>query len=206
MSGLLRQEISGHNFYMKRLATCTLAFVISLATLDGPSIAVHLKQHRRRFSSFIAASMIFSFLTPLTSGNAAEKYELLDTSRSKCHTGKFFPTWETCLVGVENPSVKFEIISKQINPGAPLKLRLYFNFNSQPLDGWFQTSAHAIDAIWYYQIGPEVSDVSRLGNVAQANLSIQCPFTNFRPSYKFNIVHFMEGRSTDLSSFDRLFS
>ncbi len=160
----------------------------------------------KRISLFIVTSMIFSFLTPLTSGNAAEKYELLDTSRSKCHTGQVYPKYDTCLVGVENPSVKFEIISKQISPGAPLKLRLYFNFNSQPLDGWFDATAHKNDAIWYAQRGPEISDVSRLGNVAQVNMTIQCPFTNFLPNYKFNIVHFMEGRSSDLSPFDRLFS
>lgn len=162
----------------------------------------------KRFLLFIAASMILSFLTPLATSNAAEKYELLDTSRSKCHSGKTNnpSEWDKCLVGLENPSVKFEILSKQISPGAPLKLRLYFNFSLQPLDGWFQTSAHNIDAIWYFQKAPEVSDISRLGNVAQANLQITCPNTSFYPYFKFNIVNFVEGRSTDLSRFNSFFA
>ena len=158
----------------------------------------------RRFSLLITAFLILNVFTPHPAFSVGEKYELLDTSRSKCHAGKVNnpSDWDKCLVGAEMPSVKFEFISKQITPGAPLKIRLYFNFNLQPLDGWFETSAHNIDAIWYFQKGPEISDVSRLGNVAQANLEIYCPNTSFQPFHKFNIVNFIEGRKADLSPFN----
>jgi hypothetical protein len=159
----------------------------------------------KRFSLFIAASMILSFLTPLASSNAAEKYELLDTSRSKCHNQsnkQYIQTsadvWTKCLDAAKSPSVKFEIISKQIAPGAPLKLRLYFNFNVQPLDGWFN--------IGYFQKAPEINDVSRLGNLAQATLEIYCPNTSFQPYYKFNIINLMKDRTTDLSAFESFFA
>ena len=135
----------------------------------------------KRISLFIAVSFLLNVFTPLTSSSAAEKYELLDTTRSKCNTGKSDSAsqWDKCLDGVETPSVKFEITSKQITPGAPLKLRLYFNFNVQPLDGWFQTSANRIDALWYQQKGPDISDQSRLGNLAKSYLNLYCPNTNF---------------------------
>ena len=89
----------------------------------------------RRFSLLITAFLILNVFTPHPAFSVGEKYELLDTSRSKCHAGKVNnpSDWDKCLVGAEMPSVKFEFISKQITPGAPLKIRLYFNFNLQPL-------------------------------------------------------------------------
>ena len=160
----------------------------------------------KRLTLFIAITFVATFFTPFTSSSAAEKYELLDTSRSKCNTGKSSSAseWDKCLDGAEIPSVKFEITSKQITPGASLKLRLYFNFNVQPLDGWFQTSAHRVDALWYQQKGPEISDQSRLGNLAKSYLNIYCPNTNFDTTYAFNIINLVEGRSADLATINRV--
>jgi hypothetical protein len=149
----------------------------------------------------IAISLILNVFTPHPAFSAGQKYELLDSSRSKCHTGKTNnpAEWEKCLGGTESPSVNFEILSKQITPGARLKLRIYFNFNVEPLDGWFETSAHRNDAIWYFQKGPEISDQSRLGNLAKGHLNIYCPNTSFDKSYAFNIINFVEGRSAELT-------
>ena len=65
----------------------------------------------KRLSLFIAISFVVAVFSPLTASSAAEKYELLDTSRSKCNTGKSSSAseWGKCLDGVEIPSVKFEM-------------------------------------------------------------------------------------------------
>ena len=155
----------------------------------------------KRFSLMIALALILNVFTPHPAFSAGQKYELLDSSRSKCHTGKTNnpAEWEICLGGTESPSVNFEILSKQITPGARLKLRIYFNFNVKPLDGWFETSAHRNDAIWYFQKGPEIGDQSRLGNLAKGYLNIYCPNTSFDKSYAFNVINFVEGRSAELT-------
>ena len=72
----------------------------------------------RRFSLMIAISLILNVFTPHPVSSAVQKYELLDSSRSKCHTGKTNNSaeWEKCLGGTESPSVNFEILSKQITP------------------------------------------------------------------------------------------
>lgn len=155
----------------------------------------------RRFTLLIAISLILNLFTPHPAFSAGQKYELLDTSRSKCSTGKFAPDdFTKCLAGTENPSVKFEILSKQITPGALLKLRIYFKFNVEPLDGWFEANAHRNDAIWFIQKGPEISDESRLGNLARGYLNIYCPGTSLDKSYPFNIINFVEGRSAELAT------
>lgn len=159
----------------------------------------------RRFTLLIAISLILNLFTPHPAFSAGQKYELLDTSRSKCNTGKFAPDdFTKCLAGTENPSVKFEILSKQITPGALLKLRIYFNFNVGPLDGWFEANAHRNDAIWFIQKGPEISDESRLGNLAKGYIQIYCPDTSLDKSYAFNIINFVEGRSAELTTMSRV--
>ena len=159
----------------------------------------------KRFTLLIAISLILNLLTPHPAFSTGQKYELLDTSRSKCNTGKFAPEdFTKCLDGTENPSVKFEILSKQITPGALLKLRMYFNFNVEPLDGWFEANAHRNDAIWFIQKGPEISDESRLGNLAKGYIQIYCPDTSLDKSYPFNVINFVEGRSADLSTITRV--
>ncbi len=159
----------------------------------------------RRFTLLIAISLILNLFTPHPAFGAGQKYELLDTSRSKCNTGNFPPNdFTKCLAGTENPSVKFEILSKQITPGALLKLRMYFNFNVEPLDGWFEANAHRNDAIWFIQKGPEISDESRLGNLAKGYINMYCLDTSFNKSYAFNIINFIEGRSAELATIGRV--
>ncbi len=155
----------------------------------------------RRLKLLITCSLILNLFTPHPAFSAGQKYELLDTSRSKCSTGKFAPNdFTKCLAGTENPSVKFEILSKQITPGALVKLRIHFNFNVEPLDGWFETNAHRNDAIWFIQKSPEVSDESRLGNLAKGYLNIYCPNTSLSKSYPFNIINFVEGRNAEAAT------
>jgi hypothetical protein len=159
----------------------------------------------RRFSLLIAISLILNVFSLHPAFSAGQKYELLDMSRSKCNTGKFAPDdFAKCLAGTENPSVKFEILSKQISPGALLKLRMYFNFNIEPLDGWFEANAHRNDAIWFIQKGPEVNDESRLGNLAKGYIQMYCPNTSFNKSFAFNIINFVEGRSAELTTIRRV--
>ena len=160
----------------------------------------------RRFSLLIAISLILNLCTSHPALSAGQKYELLDPSRSKCNTGKTSNSyeWDKCPDGTETPSVKFEILNKQITPGTLLKLRVYFNFTVKPLDGWFETSAHRNDAIWYIQKGPEFADQSRLGNLAKSYLNFGCTDTSFNKSYAFNIIHFVEGRSAELATISRV--